>query len=84
MVASPAPPSVIAVVEATDVPAGTEFTATWSIDGIDVPDATMTATVTDDMTRAWIAFEFVREEGRYFPLGELQVIVTASSVLSKM
>ena len=72
-------PSVIAVVKATDVPAGTEFTATWSIDGIDVPEATMNATVGDDMTEAWIAFEFVRDEGRYFPLGELQVVVSAST-----
>lgn len=72
-------PSVIAVVEATDVPAGTEFTASWSIDGIDVPEATMNVTVEQDMTEAWIAFEFIRDEGRYFPLGELQVVVTAST-----
>jgi hypothetical protein len=72
-------PSVIAVVEATDVPAGTQFTATWSIDGIDVPEATMDVTVEQDMTEAWIAFEFIRDEGRYFPLGELEVVVTAST-----
>lgn len=72
-------PAVVAVVEATNVPAGTDFTATWSIDGIDVPEATMTVSVEDDMTVAFVAFEFIREEGRYFPLGELQVVVTAST-----
>ena len=72
-------PSIIAVVEATNVPAGTGFTATWSIDGIDVPETTMEVTVEEDMTLAYVAFEFIRDEGRYFPLGELQVVVTASS-----
>lgn len=72
-------PAVVAVVEASNVPAGTEFTATWRIDGIDVPEATMNVTVEDDMAVAYVAFEFIRAEGRYFPLGELEVVVTAST-----
>lgn len=72
-------PGIVAAVEATNVPAGTELTAEWTIDGIEVPEATMNVTVEQDMSTAWIAFEFVRDEGRYFPLGELEVVVTASS-----
>lgn len=72
-------PAVVAVVEASSVPAATEFTATWSIDGIDVPEATMNVTVEKDLAVAFVAFEFIREEGRYFPLGELEVVVTAST-----
>jgi hypothetical protein len=72
-------PSVVAVVEARNVPAGTEFTTTWMIDGLDVPEATMQVTVEDDMATAWVAFEFIRDDGRYFPLGELSVTVDVSS-----
>lgn len=72
-------PAIIAVVQATDVPAGTELTAGWTIDGLEVPDATMRVTVEQDMAVAWVAFEFIREEGRYFPLGELAVTVTTST-----
>lgn len=72
-------PAIVAVVEASNVPAGTEFTASWTIDGQDVPEAGMRTTVEEDMTTAFVAFRFVRAEDRYFPLGELSVTVTASS-----
>lgn len=72
-------PAIILVVEVTNVSSGTDFTATWAIDGLEVPEAEMRVTVEEDMAVAWIAFEFTREEGRYFPLGELQADVTASS-----
>ena len=72
-------PAVVAVVEASDVPAGTEFTATWRIDGLEVPEATMNVTVEDDLAVAYVAFEFIRADGRYFPLGELEVVVTVST-----
>lgn len=72
-------PAVVLVVEVINVPSGTEFVATWAIDGLDVPEAEMRVTVEDEMAVAWIAFEFVRDEGRYFPLGELEAVVMASS-----
>jgi hypothetical protein len=72
-------PRIVAVVQAENVPAGTVFTATWTIDGLEVPEATMEATVDADMATAWVAFEFIRAEGRYFPLGELEVSVAASN-----
>lgn len=72
-------PAVVAVVPARNVPAGTEFTATWTIDDLDVPEANMSVTVEQDMSTAWVAFEFVRDDDRYFPLGTLEVTVTASS-----
>ena len=72
-------PAIVAVVPAANVPAGTEFTATWTIDGIEVPEATMSVTVDEDMRVAWVAFELARDEGRYFPLGELEVTVTTST-----
>ena len=72
-------PRLVAIIEVENVSAGTGFTAIWTIDGIEVPDATMEATVDEDMSTAWIAFEFVRDEGRYFPLGELEVTITSTT-----
>jgi hypothetical protein len=72
-------PAIVVVVQATNVPSGTEFIAEWTIDGLDVPDATMRVMVEQDMSTAWVSFEFIRDEGRYFPLGELAVTVTTSS-----
>jgi hypothetical protein len=72
-------PRLVAVIEVENVPAGTGFTATWTIDGIEVPEATMEATVDADLSTAWIAFEFIRDEGRYFPLGELEVTITSTT-----
>lgn len=71
--------AIVAVVPATNVPAGTEFTAIWTIDGLDVPETTMSVIVEEDMSTAWIAFELARDEGRYFPLGELELTVTSST-----
>lgn len=72
-------PGIVAVVEASNVPAGTTFTASWTIDGQEVPEAEMRTTVGQDMTTAYVAFRFLRAEDRYFPLGELAVTVTAGS-----
>ncbi len=72
-------PAIVAVVEASNVPAGTTFTASWTIDGQQVPEAEMRTTVDDDMTTAYVAFQFLRQEDRLFPLGELDVTVTTST-----
>lgn len=72
-------PAIIAVVQAANVPAGTGLTATWTIDGLEVPEATMQVEVDNDYSAAWVSFEFAREEGRYFPLGVLELTVTANT-----
>lgn len=72
-------PAIVAVVEASNVPAGTTFTANWTIDGQQVPEAEMRTTVDDDMTTAYVAFQFLRQEDRFFPLGDLEVTVTTST-----
>lgn len=70
---------IVAVVEATWVPAGTTFTAEWSIDGESVPDVSTSVTVEETMSDAWVSFAFERVEGEVFPLGVLEVTITASS-----
>ncbi len=72
-------PAIVAVVEASNVPAGTTFTASWTIDGQQVPEAEMRTTIDDDMTTAYVAFQFLRQEDRFFPLGELEVMVTTNT-----
>lgn len=70
--------AIIAAVECGGLAAGTELTATWSIDGTEVPEATMRVTVDRTISNGWATFRFTRDPERRFPLGELQVRVTAS------
>ena len=70
-------PAIIAAVEIGDVQAGTVLTATWSIDGVEVPQATMQITAQQDLQEGWATFQFTRDPARLFPLGELEVQVTA-------
>ncbi len=70
-------PAIIAAVEIGEVQAGTVLTATWSIDGVEVPQATMQVTAQQDLQEGWATFQFTRDPARLFPLGELEVRVTA-------
>ncbi|HEV2073953.1 MAG TPA: hypothetical protein VGR29_09955 [Thermomicrobiales bacterium] len=70
-------PAIIAAVEVGEVQAGTELTATWSIDGVEVPKASMRVTAQQDLQEGWATFQFTRDPARLFPLGELEVRVTA-------
>ena len=70
-------PTIIAAVEIGEAQAGTVLTATWSIDGVDVPQATMQVTAGKDLKEGWATFQFNRAPDRLFPLGELQVRVSA-------
>lgn len=70
-------PAIIAAVEIGEVQAGTVLTATWSIDGVEVPQATMQVTAQQDLQEGWATFQFIRDPARLFPLGELEVRVTA-------
>ena len=71
-------PAIIAAVQVGALSTGTTLTATWSIDGVPVPAVTMEATVERPIEDGWATFQFTREEGRRFPLGHLQVEITAS------
>jgi hypothetical protein len=70
-------PSIIAAVEVGELQAGTVLTATWFIDGMEVPQATMQVTAQQDLQEGWATFQFTRAPDRLFPLGELEVRVTA-------
>lgn len=72
-------PAIIAAVEVRRLPAGSVITATWQIDGDDVPEAEMSVTADQDLERGWVSFQFVRDEDQYFPLGQLEVNVAASN-----
>lgn len=70
-------PVIIAAVEVKDVPAGMVLTATWTIDGVEVPEAAMTAVPEAGLAAGWATFQFTRQEGHLFPLGVLSVTVAA-------
>jgi len=70
-------PVIIAAVGIEDVPAGAVLTATWTIDGVAVPAATMTVTSGSTLATGWATFQLTREAGHLFPLGELSVTVSA-------
>lgn len=69
-------PVIIAAVEVKNLPAGAVLTATWTIDGVDVPEATMRAGTGTALASGWATFRFTREDGHLFPLGILSVTVT--------
>ena len=70
-------PAIIAAVDVGELQAGTVLTATWSIDGVEVPQATMQVTAEQDLQEGWATFQFTRAADRLFPLGELEVRITA-------
>lgn|GEM_PF-2151947 len=70
-------PVIVAAVQLSSVPAGTVLTATWSIDGLEVPAMTTQATTEASLETGWATFQLSRDEGRLFPLGELQVRIVA-------
>lgn len=70
-------PAIIAAVEVGELQAGTVLTATWRIDGVEVPQATMQVTAQQDLQEGWATFQFTRAPDRLFPLGKLEVQVTA-------
>lgn len=69
---------IIAAVQVSSIPAGEVLTATWSIDGLEVPEMTTQAMTDASLETGWATFQLRREEGRSFPLGELQVQITTS------
>lgn len=71
-------PAIIAVIEVTDAPAGTEFTATWTLNDLPIEGLEMHTTTQGDLTHAWITFSYVRDESRLFPIGQVGVVITYS------
>lgn len=76
---TPRSPAIIAGIEATDIPAGTEFTATWMLNDTPIKDSEMRVQAEEYLGQAWITFRFTREEGKRYPIGQLSVVITASS-----
>lgn len=72
-------PAIIALFEAENVPAGTEFIATWTFNGEPISGAEMHVEASGDMPHAWISFRFTRAEGQVYPRGTLGVEITSSS-----
>ena len=71
-------PAIIAVIEVSDVPEGTEFTATWTINNQPIASIDMNISASDDLDHAWIAFSFTRDDGQLYPVGQLGVVITSS------
>ena len=76
---TPQSPAIIASIEATSIPAGTEFTATWMLNDTPIAGGEMNVQADGDVDHAWIAFRFTREDGRSYPVGQLSVVITAST-----
>ena len=72
-------PVIIAAVKVGSLPASAQLTARWSIDGVEVPEATMQAATERALKEGWATFQFTRDEGQHFPLGVLEVRITASA-----
>jgi hypothetical protein len=71
-------PAIIAAVPVRSVPAGAVITATWTIDGTEVPEVTSSVTADAPVNEGWVSFRFTRDPDRLFPLGILGVTVTAA------
>lgn len=69
-------PAIIAAVPVESVPEGAEITATWMIDGTEVPQATTSVVAQGPVDEGWVTFRFTRDTNRLFPLGVLAVTVT--------
>lgn len=71
-------PAIIAVIEVDNIPEGTEFTATWTINNLPIEVAEMDITASEDLPHAWVAFSFTREDDQRYPRGTLGVVITTS------
>lgn len=71
-------PAIIAVIEVSEVPSGTGFTASWTINDQSIDGIDMDISSSDDLEHAWIAFSFTRDEGQLYPIGQLNVVITTS------
>ena len=76
---TPQSPAIIAIIEATDIPAGTEFTATWTLNDTPIEGGEMHVEADGEIDHAWIAFRFTREDDKSYPVGQLSVVITAST-----
>lgn len=75
---TPQSPAIIANVEVTDMPAGTEFTAKWTINDQPIEGSDMHVEAEGDVDHGWVSFRFTRESGTY-PVGQLGVVITSST-----
>lgn len=75
---TPQSPAIIAHIEVTDMPAGTEFTAKWTINDQPIDGSDMHVEAQGDVDHGWVSFAFTRESGTY-PVGQLGVVITTSS-----
>lgn len=71
-------PSINAVIEASNVPEGTEFDATWTINDEPIIATEQDIIASDDLDHAWIAFSFTRDPDQRYPIGQLNVVITTS------
>lgn len=75
---TPQSPAIVANIEVTNMPAGTEFTATWTLNDQPIEGSDMHVQAEGDVEQGWVAFRFTRENGTY-PTGQLGVVITAST-----
>lgn len=72
-------PAIIASIEVSNLPQGTEFTAIWTINDAPIPDSEMKVIADSDVAQAWITFRFDRTEGETYPIGQLGVSITINN-----
>lgn len=76
---SPQSPAIIVSIEVENVPAGTEFTATWTLNDQPISVESMYVRAEGDLDHAWVSFRFTRDEGKNYPTGQLGVVITSST-----
>ena len=75
---TPQSPAIVASIEVTEMPADTEFTATWTLNDQPIEGSEMHVRSQGDVDQGWVSFTFTRETGLY-PVGQLGVVITSST-----
>jgi hypothetical protein len=71
-------PAIIAAIETGPLPAGTELTGEWTMNGVAVPGGPVTVRADEAREAGWVTFAFKRNEGATWPPGVLELTVTAA------
>ena len=70
-------PAIIAAIETGPLPAGTELTGEWAMNGVAVPGGPVIVRTDQAREAGWVNFELTLNEGKTWPPGVLELTVTA-------
>lgn len=71
--------TIVASVPVQHVPAGTSFSAVWTMDGTVVPGLESSTTMADGGASGWVSFTLTWDGATLWPVGQLGITITAST-----